>query len=102
METIGQVIQENLTLTLVGGFLGLCLAWAALYVWRSWVFYIFFSFSNYGLYGRVPIIEGEMFFAPAIFLITLLICTLLNILAATLPAWLSLRKPIVESMMIKK
>ena len=34
--------------------------------------------------------------------ITLLICTLLNILAATLPAWLSLRKPIVESMMIKK
>ena len=99
---LGQVIQENLTLTLVGGFLGLCLAWAALYVWRSWVFYIFFSFSNYGLYGRVPIIEGEMFFAPAIFLITLLICTLLNILAATLPAWLSLRKPIVESMMIKK
>ena len=99
---LGQVIQENLTLTLVGGFLGLCLAWAALYVWRSWVFYIFFSFSNYGLYGRVPIIEGEMFFAPAIFLITLLICTLLNILAATLPAWLSLRKPIVESMMVKK
>ena len=99
---LGQVIQENLTLTLVGGFLGLCLAWAALYVWRSWVFYIFFSFSNYGLYGRVPIIEGEMFYAPAIFLITLLICTLLNILAATLPAWLSLRKPIVESMMIKK
>ena len=99
---LGQVIQENLTLTLVGGFLGLCLAWAALYVWRSWVFYIFFSFSNYRLYGRVPIIEGEMFFAPAIFLITLLICTLLNILAATLPAWLSLRKPIVESMMMKK
>lgn len=99
---LGQIVMENLGLTLIGGFIGLCLAWLVLYVWRSWVFYIFFSFNNWGLYGRVPIIEGEMFFAPAIFLITLLICTLLNILAATLPAWLSLRKPIVESMMTKK
>ena len=97
-----QIVTENLTLTLIGGFLGLCLAWVVLYVCRSWVFYIFFSFTSWGLYGRVPIIEGEMFFAPVIFLITLLVCTLLNVLAATLPAWLSLRKPIVESMMIKK
>lgn len=99
---LGQIVMENLGLTLIGGFIGLCLAWLVLYVWRSWVFYIFFSFNNLELYGRVPIIEGEMFFAPAIFLITLLICTLLNILAATLPAWLSLRKPIVESMMVKR
>ena len=99
---LGQIVMENLGLTLIGGFIGLCLAWLVLYVWRSWVFYIFFSFSNWGLYGRVPIIEGEMFFAPAIFLITLLVCTLLNVLAATLPAWLSLKKPIVESMMVKK
>ena len=99
---LGQIIMENLGLTLIGGFIGLCLAWLVLYVWRSWVFYIFFSFTNWGLYGRVPIIEGEMFFAPIIFLITLLVCTLLNILAATLPAWLSLKKPIVESMMMKK
>ena len=77
---LGQVVTENLTLTLIGGFFGLCLAWVALYVCRSWVFYIFFSFTNWGLYGRVPIIEGEMFFAPIIFLIALLICTLLNVL----------------------
>lgn len=98
-----QIIMENLTLTLIGGFIGLCLAWAALYLWRSWVFYIFFSTINgYNIYGRIPIIEGEMLFAPAIFLICLLICCVLNLLAAALPAWLSLRKPIVESMMIKK
>ena len=92
-----QVMMENLTLTLIGGFFGLCLAWAAIYLWRSWVFYMFFAF-----YGRVPILQGEMLFAPAIFLICLLICCILNLLAAALPAWLSLRKPIVESMMIKK
>jgi len=97
-----QVMMENLTLTLIGGFIGLFLAWLALYAWRDWVFYMFFSFTNRGLYGRVPILQGEMFFAPTIFLIGLLICCILNLLAATLPAWLSLRKPIVESMMIKK
>lgn len=95
-----QVIMENLLLTLVGGAIGLCLAWTALYSWRDWVFYIFSM--NSSLYESVPIIKGEMFFGPAIFLIALLICTLLNVLAATLPAWLSLRKPIVESMMKKR
>ena len=95
-----QVIMENLLLTLMGGAIGLCLAWTALYSWRDWVFYIFSTNSN--LYESVPLIKGEMFFGPVIFLIALLICTLLNVLAATLPAWLSLRKPIVESMMIKK
>ena len=95
-----QVVTENLMLTLIGGFVGLCLAWAALYGWRDWLFYTFSS--NRELYGAVPILKGEMFFGPTIFLIALLVCTLLNVLAATLPAWLSLRKPIVESMMIKK
>ena len=99
---LGQVIMENLILTLIGGFIGLFLAWFALYAWRDWVFYMFFSFSSNALYGRVPIIEGEMFFAPTIFLICLLVCCVLNLLAAVLPTWLSLRKPIVESMMIKK
>lgn len=97
---LGQVVMENLMLTLIGGFVGLCLAWTALYGWRDWLFYTFSS--NGDLYGVVPILKGEMFFGPAIFLIALLICTLLNVLAATLPAWLSLRKPIVESMMKKR
>ena len=97
-----QVIMENLVLTLIGGFFGILLAWAALFVWRDWVFYMFFTFSHWGLYGRVPIFQGEMFFAPIVFLIALLICGILNLLAAALPAWLSLRKRIVESMMLKK
>lgn len=95
-----QVVAENLMLTLIGGFVGLCLAWTALYGWRDWLFYTFSS--NGDLYGVVPILKGEMFFGPAIFLIALLVCSVLNLLAATLPAWLSLKKPIVESLMIKK
>ena len=95
-----QVVVENLVLTIIGGIVGLCIAWMALYGWRDWVFVIF----AYGAttYNAVPILKGEMFFGPAIFAIALLVCCVLNVLAATLPAWLSLRRPIVESMMIKK
>ena len=75
---LGEVIMENLVLTIIGGIVGLCLAWTALYGWRDWVFYVFSESDN--LYGTVPLLK----------------------VAATLPAWLSLRKPIVESMMIKK
>ena len=97
---LSEVIMENLVLTIIGGIVGLCLAWTALYGWRDWVFYVFSESDN--LYGTVPLLKGEMFFGPAIFAIALLVCCVLNVLAATLPAWLSLRKPIVESMMIKK
>ena len=95
-----QVVVENLVLTIIGGIVGLCIAWLCLYGWRDWVFVIF----AYGAttYNAVPILKGEMFFGPAIFAIALLVCCVLNVLAATLPAWLSLRRPIVESMMIKK
>ena len=97
---LAQVIMENLVLTLVGGLVGLCLAWAALYGWRDWVFYAFSEDST--LMDTVPVLKGEMLFGPAVFGIALLVCCVLNVLAATVPAWLSLRKPIVESMMIKK
>ena len=95
-----QVIVENLLLTLIGGLWGLCLAWLMLYCWRDWVFAIFAT--NAEMYADVPVLKGEMFFGPAVFLIALIVCCTLNVLAATLPAWMSLRKPIVESMMIKK
>ncbi len=97
---LSEVIMENLVLTIIGGIVGLCLAWTALYGWRDRVFYVFSESDN--LYGTVPLLKGEMFFGPAVFAIALFVCCVLNVLAATLPAWLSLRKPIVESMMIKK
>ena len=95
-----QIIMENLALTLIGGLAGLCIAWMALYGWRDWVFYAFSDDST--LMGAVPVLKGEMLFGPAVFAIALLVCCVLNVLAATMPAWFSLRKPIVESMMIKK
>lgn len=92
-----QVVMENLKLTLIGGAVGLFIAWMAIYAWRDWVFELFASRS--GVYQSVPVLKSEMLFAPAIFLMALLVCCVLNLLAAALPAWLSLRKPIVKGMM---
>ena len=99
---LGQIITENLILTLIGGTFGLLLAWTALYAWRDWVFGVFAGYGYFADYSGTPIIQAEMLFGPVIFLISLVVCGLLNVLAATLPAWISLRKAIVESMGMKK
>ena len=94
-----QVITENLVLTLCGGFVGLVITWLLLYVFRSW---LFFAVGNTAFTLPEPTVDGEMLFSPLIFVIGLLVCIVLNLMAALIPAWLSLRNPIVESMNEKK
>ena len=94
-----QVITENLVLTLCGGFAGLIITWLLLYVFRSW---LFFAVGNTAFTLPEPTVDGEMLFSPLIFVIGLLVCIVLNLMAALIPAWLSLRNPIVESMNEKK
>jgi putative ABC transport system permease protein len=94
-----QVISENLVLTLCGGFVGLLITWLLLYVFRSW---LFFAVGNSAFTLPEPTVAGEMLFSPLIFVIALAVCIVLNLMAALIPAWLSLRNPIVESMNEKK
>lgn len=94
-----QVITENLVLTLCGGFVGLVITWLLLYVFRSW---LFFAVGNTAFTLPEPTLDGEMLFSPLIFVIGLAVCIVLNLMAALIPAWLSLRNPIVESMNEKK
>ena len=94
-----QVITENLVLTLCGGIVGLVITWLLLYVFRSW---LFFAVGNTAFTLPEPTVDGEMLFSPLIFVIGLAVCIVLNLMAALIPAWLSLRNPIVESMNEKK
>ena len=94
-----QVISENLVLTLCGGIVGLLITWLLLYVFRSW---LFFAVGNTAFTLPEPTVDGEMLFSPLIFVIGLVVCMVLNLMAALIPAWLSLRNPIVESMNEKK
>ena len=95
---LGQVMWENLVLTLLGGALGLVLAWLMLYAGRTWVFTLLDSYAGSVPAGAQAYVSGEMLFAPAVFLCALLVCVVLNLLSALVPAWMSLRKPIVYSL----
>ena len=94
-----QVVWENMVLTLTGGIVGLVLSWVALYVMRDTILTMFFDSD---LLNDTTFVSGEVLFAPLLFLGALLTMLLLNLMAAVFPAWLSLRKPIVESMMEKR
>lgn len=47
-------------------------------------------------------VSGEMLFAPLVFAAALLLCVVLNMLSALVPAWHSLRHPIVNSLNEKR
>lgn len=99
---LSQVMWENLLLTLLGGLLGLLLAWFALYACREWVFMILEDWAEPVPEGVNVLVSGEVLFAPAVFAVALLFCILLNLLSALIPAWYALRKPIVYSLNEKR
>ena len=99
---LSQVMWENFFLTLVGGLLGLLVAWIMLYVGREWIFILFDSWPMDIPEGANLYVSGEMLFAPVVFLIAFLLCLVLNLLSALCPAWMSLRKPIVYSLYEKR
>lgn len=98
---LSHVMWENLILTLAGGLVGLIIAWSILYLCKSWVFTLFDDFPDF-LYDSSISITGEMLFTPVVFITALLVCVIINLLSALIPAWNSLRKPIVSSLNEKK
>lgn len=99
---LSQVMWENFFLTLVGGVLGLLVAWIMLYVGREWIFMLFDYWPMDIPEGANLYVSSEMLFAPVVFFIAFLLCLVLNLLSALWPAWMSLRKPIVYSLYEKR
>ena len=91
-QLLWQVLKDNFSLTLVGGVFGLVLAWVLMAVLRKMLL------SNLFEMPTDTFIPGEVFFAPVVFVCAFCFCVVLNLLAAFIPAWLSLRRPIVKSM----
>lgn len=94
------VLAENLGMTCVGGVLGLALAVSAVWSWRGW----FFGISQNVFYESASdvLVTAEMLFAPLVFISAFLACVVLNVLSAMVPAWWSLRHPIVNSLSQQK
>lgn len=97
-----QVLSENLLLTCLGGLLGLCFAWIVLVAGRNWVFTLFERYGDSVPEGVDTIISMDMLFSPWLFCAGFVVCLLLNLLSALLPAWKALRKNIVYSLNQKK
>ena len=96
-----EVISENLVLTFLGGIVGWLLS--ALFVAAisdNTIFLQMFVSSDQSVVDTG--LQFRMFFTPTLFLIVFLCCVLLNLMAALIPAWRSLRKPIVESLNQKR
>ncbi len=95
---LSQVLWENLFLTIIGGIFGLVLTWLIL---SSDAVAIFANIGSQRQYMNSAIdirLTTDMLFAPAVFVFAFLVCVILNILSALIPAWSALRKPIVKSL----
>ena len=97
---ISQVLTENLLLTLVGGLVGLALAYLIALTGGEWIYYLFdtFIWSK----GVQPVYTVEMLFNPTLFLSVFGLCVILNLISAFLPTMLALRHTIIYSIQSKR
>ena len=100
VSLISQVLTENLLLTLIGGLVGLALAYFIALTGGDWMYHLFDSF----VWGNtVPAsYTVEMLFNPTLFLIVFGLSILLNVISALVPTILALRHSIIYSIQSKR
>jgi putative ABC transport system permease protein len=92
-----QVVCENLALTAIGAVAGLLLSYIVVLISSDWILNIF---SDGGAINTH--ITFNMLFNPIIIGIAIVICMILNLLSAVIPASLSLRHNIIYSLNTKR
>ena len=97
---LGQVLWENLLLTLLGAVAGLVFCWIIVLTSGSWILTLFDAQVNTDL--PVPFLTMEMLFNSWVFLCALGLCLVLNVVSALIPAWWGLRHTIVQELYAKR
>ena len=100
VSLISQVLTENLLLTLVGGLVGLALAYFIALTGGDWVYHLFDTFVMPS--GVNPSFTVEMLFNPTLFLTVFGLCVFLNLISALVPTILALRHSIIYSIQLKR
>ena len=101
-KLLRSILVENFVLTSIGAVIGLVIAVVLVWGWKDWLFFLDDSIMADAPESVSVFITSDMLFAPVVFICAFLITFLLNLLAAMLPVWWSLRNPIVKSLSEKK
>jgi putative ABC transport system permease protein len=92
LTLINQALTENLTLTLLGGLVGLVFSWLIIGTTARLLL-----IGRYSSVGTEGIFKAEMLFSPTVFFYGLCVCIILNLLSSIIPVWNASRKNIVDS-----
>lgn len=92
-----QIIWENLVLTIMGGFLGLLISYGIILLSKNWLLTLLDDNIAAMPDGVEMSITPQMLFSPVLFIATFMVCVIINLLSAVIPAYLSLKKDIVYS-----
>ena len=93
-EIMGQIVAENLVLTLIASFVGLAMCLTFATVWGSSLF----AESSMIAISATPQVEWQMLFKVSTFIYALLFSLVLNLLSSGLPAWKASKIPIVNAL----
>lgn len=93
LEMMGQIIAENLIVTLLAGTLGLLMSVAFAYLGNSVLFAQEFSDTL-----NPPQVDASILLHTSTFLWALLFCFVMNLLSSGLPAWKASRVGIVNAL----
>lgn len=91
---MGQIVAENLLLTLLSGLVGLLFCLIICYGWGSTLF----STEMLMSLNTAPVIEWQMLFRVSTFVYALLFCLVLNVLSSGWPAWRASRMSIINAL----
>ena len=100
LSLISQVLTENFLLTLVGGLMGLAMAYFIALTGGEWIYHLFDNWVD--LNGVQPTYTAEMLFNPTLFLTVFGLCVLLNLISSLVPTILALRHTIIHSIQTKR
>ncbi|GHT32144.1 ABC transporter permease [Bacteroidia bacterium] len=95
---MGQVFSENFLFTLLGGGVGLLFSYLLVLLSRSWIMGLGKEFAGNVPDGVEVVLTPAMLLNMPVFGIALLVCFLLNLLSAMIPAWKVSHQEIVYSL----
>ena len=91
-EMIGQIVMENLVVTLLAGAVGLLFSILFAYLGNGLLFA-----QAYSITLNPPEVNASILLQPSTFMYALLFCFVLNLLSSGFPAWKASRTSIVNA-----